>query len=636
MGLIENPTAADYTTAAEFGLRTGDLALARTQIAAALTFDPLDADRLALADRILVASGDTSRAEGSHFFGDIALRARALARVGRFSQALSLLVQAVEFRDDVPYLAWTREFPSDALAAPRKPDEHDQALVASLARWLVRLPSALSPAAGTSVNLAVTAELLARWATSPGAPRAAKQGRRDEADAPARRRRQDAAMLFSVLQRRLSKLLDEQSRALLLGCFTEEPTAVVAGELGRLFQAAGSFADAARWFGEAAALEPTAPEYRLDRANAELRAGLWEEARETYVGMSEGDAGPWGQVDRAYLDARLTGDTSDEGAARADPTAAEATLLALTRNVVIDEAIRRRAGALLADARAFVRDLPLPADALTRIAFDRLRAVAMEASRAGSVAPTTSQPPRVLEVRVESDEAAPWSLRVAFARGLESLGATGHLLVAIDDAVRPPPSRFLVAADDRAVPHTTLGPASTEARAWLREIVQQGDDIPTLVRGVERATPLIDPARAVLAAALDPVAPPPSRHPLRWVLSQQLVASLALVRRAAAGDAEAARLWRELSIDPDAWLQTTAFVALEAGRAAGWSIATISEDEGEAAMGPDAHAEARPPVSAFLTTARRCLALRRADLGVAERRALRREHLDELFRGLDG
>jgi tetratricopeptide (TPR) repeat protein len=635
-GFVENPTAEDYTTAAEFGLRSGDLALARTQIAAALTFDPLEAGRLALADRILVASGAASRAAGSSFFGDIALRARALARVARFCEAFSLLVQAVEFRDDVPYLEWVRAFPADALDLP---SELDDAVFASLSRWLVRLPvSGETRAPGTVANLAVTAEILARWASPLPAPSTSERGRgRGPGPGPGRRaglpagartparRRRDAAVLFAVLQRRLGNVLDERGPELLRACFAEEPTSLVAGELARVWQARGDFAEAARWFGEAATLEPGAVEYQLDRANAEMRSGDWAEARASYAAIVKQQDDPWAAVDLAYLDARLSVDARVSGSG-SDFDAAESRLAALARNVVLDEAVRRRASLLLADARAFVRDFPVPTDPLTQIAFARLRAAAMDPVR-GPETEAAASPPAV-EVRIESEDDAPLSLRLAFALGLSAWGRTGALAVSVADPTRRRLSRWFDCADERAVPRSTLAEPSPAARAWLTEVVKVGDDIPALAHAVKQAASRAGDENGILAAALDPPVPPRARHPLRWVLSHELAAALLLVVRAPAHEPSVG-LWRGMFDDGDAWLQTAAFVALSTGRAAGWDVAALDQ---ELAKAPVAQPTSSP--SSFLEEARRQSDLRLPGLSIEQRRALQKRHLDELFRRL--
>lgn len=108
---VENPAAADYARAARIGLERRDWRLAFEQIAAALALEPLFDEYLYILDQSLDSVDDPLGwldIQVNPFFGFAAVRAWALARLGQVNEALLLLLEVVEARPDIPYLAWTR------------------------------------------------------------------------------------------------------------------------------------------------------------------------------------------------------------------------------------------------------------------------------------------------------------------------------------------------------------------------------------------------------------------------------------------------------------------------------------------------------------------------------------------------
>ncbi len=151
-------TPDEEANRAQDAIDAGELGTALHHLAGALSADPLRPRFLELCDELFERLPDpiaaTSPGERP-WFGEVALHARALARDGRHTEAVHLLLQIAAARPDVPYLTWALEW-LDAPATAVDPE----ALVPAFARLFERLP-ANEP--GLQSVLAVLDPLCASW-----------------------------------------------------------------------------------------------------------------------------------------------------------------------------------------------------------------------------------------------------------------------------------------------------------------------------------------------------------------------------------------------------------------------------------------------------------------------------------------
>lgn len=152
------PSPDEEASRARDAADAGDLGTALHHIAGALSADPLRPRFLEIADELFEVLPDAiaATAPGERpWFGDVALHARALARDGRHTEALHLLLQIAATRPDVPYLTWALEW----LSAPATAVD-PEALIPAFARLYERVP-ATEP--GLRTVLPVLDHLCASW-----------------------------------------------------------------------------------------------------------------------------------------------------------------------------------------------------------------------------------------------------------------------------------------------------------------------------------------------------------------------------------------------------------------------------------------------------------------------------------------
>lgn len=102
-------TPEEHVAVANAALAEGDLAHAILHAATALSYAPLDPDRLALVDRVCAASDDPAALvpfTPGLSFALVAVRAELLARRGELTEALDWLFQVAKVRPELPYLGW--------------------------------------------------------------------------------------------------------------------------------------------------------------------------------------------------------------------------------------------------------------------------------------------------------------------------------------------------------------------------------------------------------------------------------------------------------------------------------------------------------------------------------------------------
>jgi tetratricopeptide (TPR) repeat protein len=107
---IEDPTDEDYASAARAALSAKDHRLALEQAAAAASLRPLHEPHVKLLDEAIAATKGPLQAlelkPGGTFFGVVAARARALARLDRTGEALDCLFKATTFSPKTTFLPW--------------------------------------------------------------------------------------------------------------------------------------------------------------------------------------------------------------------------------------------------------------------------------------------------------------------------------------------------------------------------------------------------------------------------------------------------------------------------------------------------------------------------------------------------
>jgi tetratricopeptide (TPR) repeat protein len=120
---IENPTDEDFANAARSALAAKNHKLALEQAAAAAALRPLHEPHVRLLDEVIAATKAPLQAlqlqSGGTFFGLVAARARALARLHRVPEALDCLFQAATFSPKTPFLPWAVSWVARARDAKR-------------------------------------------------------------------------------------------------------------------------------------------------------------------------------------------------------------------------------------------------------------------------------------------------------------------------------------------------------------------------------------------------------------------------------------------------------------------------------------------------------------------------------------
>ena len=115
---IEDPDDEDYARAARWALGAKRHRLALEQVAAALALAPDHEPHQALAERIIASTRAPLQVltlEPGEFFGLCALRGRALARLGRFDEAVEHVLRAATFEPTSDFIGWSLGW-----ARPRK------------------------------------------------------------------------------------------------------------------------------------------------------------------------------------------------------------------------------------------------------------------------------------------------------------------------------------------------------------------------------------------------------------------------------------------------------------------------------------------------------------------------------------
>ena len=181
---IEDPTDEDYAAAARAALSVDNHPLALEQAAAAASLRPLHEPHVRLLDEAIAATKGPLQAlelkAGGTFFGMVAARGRALARLNRTGEALDCLFQAATFAPTTPFVLWGVPWVAHAREA-RKVDARQLAL------RIVELVQAGASPQNLAAAGAIAEKVQAAASSEEGALRVARSrmfralGRPDEA-----------------------------------------------------------------------------------------------------------------------------------------------------------------------------------------------------------------------------------------------------------------------------------------------------------------------------------------------------------------------------------------------------------------------------------------------------------------------
>ncbi len=275
---MEHSHDQEYTPEQEYRIARAvyetdrDLKHAAHHLATALVGDPHDPDRLALLDTLIEESDDplalAPLSDEGNYFGTVAVRAYALAKLGRTAEAVGLLTQVCEARPDVPYLPWALDWLARDPAAAVDRDR----LTGFLAAVLQRHPGNVVHAPPARAELEEVLRLTERVVTEPDPPpmlsygRAAllrKLGRLDEAQvvAEAAYARHPGYHLATALAMVHQSRDDYDGwKRWCLAALEHDPSDVaIRLDLGDWHLDLERYDEAARWYEEALAVEPDHP-----------------------------------------------------------------------------------------------------------------------------------------------------------------------------------------------------------------------------------------------------------------------------------------------------------------------------------------------------------------------------------------
>ena len=268
---IEDPTDEDYANAARAALSAKDTPLALEQAAAAASLRPLHTAHIELLDEAIAATKGPLQAlalkPAGTFFGLVAARARALARLHRVGEAVDCLFQAATFSPQTPFLPWAVPWVAHARDA-RSVDP--RALAVAILR--------LIEAGGLATNLEAAEVVAARVQAAAG----------------------DADGVLAVARSRILRALGrpDEALALLAGC-TDWGSLV---ERGAVHRERNELEERIRCFEEASVRRPDDVATRLDLADAYLDDARLDDAASAYAtALSLEPSQAWATSSLAYL-----------------------------------------------------------------------------------------------------------------------------------------------------------------------------------------------------------------------------------------------------------------------------------------------------------------------------------------------
>jgi tetratricopeptide (TPR) repeat protein len=318
---IENPTDEDYAAAARAALGAKNHRLALEQAAAAASLRPLHEPHVRLLDEVIASTKAPLVAlqlsPGGTFFGLVAARARALARLHRTGEALDCLFHATTFSPKTPFLRWALAWVAHARDAKRVDPK-------ALALAIVLLASEKESAAVANLEAADAIAEKVQRATGDG------EG------------------VLVVARSRVMRALGRHDDALALLAGRDDWASVV--ERGALHRERGDLEERVRSFEQASELRPEDAATQLDLGDAYLADARLDDAARAYErALALEPSQPWGRAALAYMRFLTSGEP-------------------MPHEFAVDDATR----GLVADAEAYVTTLPDPIDPVVRV----LRSVA--------------------------------------------------------------------------------------------------------------------------------------------------------------------------------------------------------------------------------------------------------------------
>ncbi|WP_438022725.1 hypothetical protein [Sorangium sp. So ce233] len=545
-GYIEDPTDDDFAAAARWALKHEKVRLAAHQASAAVALRPLHEPHLRLLDEVIAKARGPLEvfalpAEGA-FFGLCAARARVLARLERFDDAIRTLFEAAAFSPDTPFVAWAPAWLATAKAARRvAPDTVIGALV-SLAEATRGRP--LSPGARGNLEAAlVVAERV--------------------------QSRHPVSERLLVAQSRVLRALGRnEDAATRLAAAGESPGWEAAVEWASIQGERGDLGARAQWLERARDARPREPAILLDLGDVYLADGRVGAAADAYARALALDASSgWAKISLAYTRALAAG------------VARDADLLADARS----ESEQARARSLQADLSAYVTRLADPMDPLVRV----IRSAGRQAA---------SSPAR-LRVRVRADRPLAPSARIAFSQQMSAIGREGQLLVEHDGGPPRPGPLWLADADGLAPAVRRPPDAVIDCVRDLASAAFAWDAWCARAREMASTLEPSSAARLVDAIAHPPAPPSRDHDPVSWVHAFQVAAAVLtalgpeppLVRKERLG---------ALLAGIDDWSSAAALLGLRA--LAGACTALRGEIVERAARSLPADGEPLPPASRAL------------------------------------
>lgn len=509
---VANPGAEDYRRAARMGLDRGDHRLAVEQIGAALTFDPMSRESLAILERIADEAPRSCLEDDDAFFGVGAVRAWALARHERLEEALIELLAVARFRPDIPYLAWAPEW----LRAPSP----------ARLRW-----EHLGPAFSALFESMRDAEGLDASAPTLHAAVAALETLREISD-----HRAAVTVLMTAFLRLLGR--HEEAVSVVEAERARASSHLLSFELGNLHRDGDDLAAAATCFREAAALAPDEAPIQLALADTLLDSGDFRGAAETYARVAQLVPTHSGARARALFARSI-----------ADPTSSARTEL---DDLAAEDGPGGAAHRLAQELAELETVLSSPLDPISRVVADALTRLQKR------------PPDRRVQIRVRSDHPAPPSTRLALTLGAAALGVTAELHLEGPRGGEPDyGSPSGAAVDDRDImsgpapdPQTVSAVAALAATPF--------DDLAWAEGAAAAVRDWTAEQRAQLPRAMmHPLPPPPGWHAIRWVYVTQVATAYCIAASSTSGEGSRARATlRAIALGRDDYTAAAAVIGL--------------------------------------------------------------------------
>ena len=386
---------AETLAAAHDAIATGQLSLAATHIAAALSKDPFDETALAMLEALAdCAPSPLSLVamEGDVDYARAAVHAYVLQHRGDIGIALPLLVQVAQARPDVPFMGWVPRWLRKSGVLQQIDDQAVDAIAAhtaSLLRSESQVP--LPPE---------------HYATFEGLLELVNQLRELSS------KRRKLALLVSSILRRLQQ--HQSARRVARETYRVDPSGGAAVLVALASRQLGEFGEAVQWLRTALGHEPDDDAIRLDLADTLVDDGSFQAAADIYAVVLENAPNhSWAEPARMYA-LWLNGD---------DEQHAQLTDLA-ERSEAAASILRR------VDEEPYRRDLPVPADPAAAAVKDAIEHMHMQPRRGGS-----SDNPGTLHMTAEHPEAPSITLALALAMSV----LREHTRIVVDNAATPSP-----------------------------------------------------------------------------------------------------------------------------------------------------------------------------------------------------